>query len=86
MRNRLLLALAATALALPGALSAQNNAQITATATVLTPITVAAGNNLDFGTVFPGVNKSIAPADATGPGSWGVTGNPSSEVIGVRSS
>lgn len=81
MRNRLLLALAAAALALPGALAAQNNAQITATANVLTPITVTAGNDLDFGDVFPGLNKSIAPADATGPGSWGVTGNTSSQVI-----
>ena len=51
---------------------AQNSANIQATATVLSAITVAAGNNLQFGNVTPGVNKTIAIADA-GAGRFDVT-------------
>lgn len=43
---------------------AQNNATIQATATVLSALQVTAGTNLQFGNVTPGVNKSIAIADA----------------------
>lgn len=68
MRNRMptLVALAGL-LVFPAALMAQpNSATIQATATVLTPLTVTAGPNLDFGTnVFPGVNASVLPTDAT---------------------
>ena len=42
---------------------AQTSANIQATATVLSALTVAAGNNLQFGNVTPGVNKTIAIAD-----------------------
>lgn len=51
---------------------AQNSANIQATATVLSAITVAAGNNLVFGNVTPGVAKTIAIADA-GAGRFDVT-------------
>jgi hypothetical protein len=47
------------------ALNAQITGNISATATVLSTITVANGSNLLFGNVTPGVNKTI---DATGAG------------------
>jgi len=47
------------------ALNAQITGNISATATVLSTITVASGANLLFGNVTPGVNKTI---DATGSG------------------
>jgi hypothetical protein len=51
---------------------AQTSATIQATATVLSAITVAAGNDLQFGNVTPGVNKTVAIADA-GAGRFDVT-------------
>jgi hypothetical protein len=51
---------------------AQNSANIQATATVLSAVTVAAGNDLQFGNVTPGVNKTVAIADA-GAGRFDVT-------------
>src|SRR5438309_8429459 len=52
-------------LALTGtALQAQsNNASITATASVQTPINVLGAQPLSFGNVFPGVNKTVAAMD-----------------------
>jgi hypothetical protein len=44
---------------------AQTSASIQATATVLSALTVAAGQNLQFGNVTPGVNKTVAIADAS---------------------
>ena len=55
-----------------GTAEAQTSANIQATATVLSAITVAAGNNLQFGNVTPGVNKTVAIADA-GAGRFDVT-------------
>jgi hypothetical protein len=81
MRKLLTLVLAVAGLALLAS-SAQaqvNNAAITATATVQTPINVTAANNLDFGNVFPGVSKAIAVGDATA-GRWDVTGQASTAV------
>jgi hypothetical protein len=62
-----------------GTLAAQNNASITVSANVQTPITVTAANNLDFGNVFPGVNKSVAVTDAAA-GRFNVTGQASAPV------
>ncbi len=45
-------------------LEAQTSANIQATATVLSAVTVTAGNNLQFGNVTPGVAKTIGIADA----------------------
>lgn len=56
-----------------------NNADITASAQVLRPLTVQNQVDLDFGNVFPGVDKSVAIADATA-GEWYVTGATSAEV------
>lgn len=41
------------------------SASVQALATVFTPITIAGTRNLDFGNVFPGVNKTVAVAAAT---------------------
>jgi hypothetical protein len=45
-------------------LEAQTSADIQATATVLSAVTVTAGNDLQFGNVTPGVNKTVGIADA----------------------
>ncbi len=53
-------------------LQAQTSANIQATATVLSAVTVAAGQDLQFGNATPGVNKTVAIADA-GAGRFDVT-------------
>lgn len=55
-----------------GALQAQTSASINATATVLSALTVTGASDLQFGNVTPGVNKTIAIADA-GAGRFDVT-------------
>ena len=63
------------------ALQAQtNNASVTATATVQTPINVLGAQQLSFGNVFPGVNKTIAATDLTNAGRFDVTGQASTPV------
>ena len=53
---------------------------IQATANVLTPLTVSTDlRALDFGNVFPGVNKSIAYTDATS-GKWDIAGALGAEI------
>ncbi len=52
---------------------AQNSDAITATANVLTPLTVVGDADLDFGSVFPGVPATVAVTDATA-GHFSVTG------------
>jgi hypothetical protein len=76
------LTLAAVALVVAGAVSAQAqgvNSSITATATVQAPITVAGSANLAFGSVFPGINKTIAVTDP-GAGLFTVGGQASTPV------
>ncbi|MGH7522302.1 MAG: DUF4402 domain-containing protein [Gemmatimonadales bacterium] len=69
-------------LALTGtAVQAQtNNASITATASVQTPINVLGAQPLDFGNAFPGVNKTVAATDLTNAGRFDVTGQASTPV------
>ena len=53
---------------------------VQATASVLTPLTVSTDlRALDFGDVFPGVNKSIAFGDATS-GKWDIAGALGAEI------
>ncbi len=66
-----------------GATAAQaqtNNASITATAAVQTPINVVGAQQLNFGNVFPGVNKTVAATDLTNAGRFDVTGQASTPV------
>jgi hypothetical protein len=82
MKARLLgtfvaMGLAVSALA-PGA-QAQTTADITATATVLTPLTVLPQADLDFGSVFPGTVKHVLPTDLTA-GSFSIQGVLNAEI------
>ena len=76
------LSLAVAALVLTGtAAQAQtNNASITATATVQTPINVLGAQQLSFQNVFPGVNKTVAASDLTNAGRFDVTGQANTPV------
>lgn len=76
------LSLVVAALVLTGtALQAQtNNASITATASVQTPINVVGAQQLNFGNAFPGVNKTIAATDLANSGRFDVTGQASTPV------
>ena len=77
--SKVMMGLIATTLAAAGVAQAQNNASITVSANVQTPITVSAASNLDFGNVFPGVNKTVAVTDAAA-GRFNVTGQASAPV------
>lgn len=77
--SKLTLGLAVVTLCGVNVAAAQNNAQINVSATVQTPITVTAANNLDFGNVFPGVNKTVAVTDAAA-GRFNVAGQASAPV------
>lgn len=70
--TKALSALVALGLSLGVASAQAQSGSITATATVLSAITVANGANLVFGNVTPGVNKTIAITDA-GAGRFDVT-------------
>ncbi|HEY7194690.1 MAG TPA: hypothetical protein VH439_13205, partial [Gemmatimonadales bacterium] len=76
------LSLVVAALTLRGtALQAQtNNASITATASVQTPINVVGAQQLNFANVFPGVNKTVAATDLVNAGRFDVTGQANTPV------
>jgi Flp pilus assembly protein TadD len=83
MRTISKLSLAVLALVVSGAaVQAQtsNNASVTATATVQTPINVVAAQQLNFSTVFPGVNKAMSPGDLVNAGRFDVSGQPGTAV------
>ncbi|MDQ3997452.1 MAG: hypothetical protein M3303_10635 [Gemmatimonadota bacterium] len=67
------------ALATLATTASAQSANINATATVLQPLTVSGARDLAFGNVYPGVNKSIAVADATS-GRFDLTGVASAQV------
>jgi len=79
MRSITKLSLVVAALVLTGtALQAQtNNASITATASVQTPINVLGAQQLSFGNVFPGVNKTVVAMDLTNAGRFDISGQAS---------
>lgn len=82
MCNIMKLSLAAVALLSLGTVTARAqgvSGSITATALVFRPLTVTGVNNLDFGNVFPGVNKAIAVTDA-GAGRFDVSGQTGANV------
>lgn len=70
-------ALVATVMA-PASARAQT-ATIQATATVLQPLTVNAGNNLDVGNVFPGTSVGVLPTAGTA-GTFDMNGVANAEV------
>lgn len=75
------LSLAVVALLAVGASAAQAqvSANINATALVQTPLTVTGTTTLDFGNVFPGLAKTIAPTAATA-GKFTIGGQLNAEV------
>lgn len=61
---------------------AQETGTILATATVISGLRVDGDRNLNFGSVLPGVNKSVnKQVDGTFAGQWTITGSPSAEVV-----
>jgi hypothetical protein len=72
-------ALLATLLGLTATAGQAQSANITATATVYTAITVTGANPLNFGNVFPGVARTILATDAAA-GRFDLTGQNSANV------
>jgi hypothetical protein len=70
---------AVAALALTASTARAQNANIQALANVFAAITVTAGNDLDFGSVFPGVPKTVATSDASA-GTFSATGEANAAV------
>ncbi|MHB1328358.1 MAG: DUF4402 domain-containing protein [Gemmatimonadales bacterium] len=62
-----------------GVASAQNSANANVTASVQQPITVTATSDLEFGLVFPGLDRAIAVTDA-GAASFTVQGQASGNI------
>lgn len=75
----LLVVAAAVVCAAPRAVIAQNSASATATADVQQPITVTKSNDLAFGNVFPGLNKTVAVTDA-GAAAFSISGQGNANV------
>ncbi len=67
------------ALAVSAASAEAQSANIQALANVFTAISISGSRNLDFGNVFPAVNKTIAPSGATS-GHFSATGEAGADV------
>src|SRR5256885_14051777 len=78
--SKLSLAVLALVISASAAQAQTNNASITATAAVQTPINVLGAQQLNFGNVFPGVNKTVNATDLTNGGRFDVTGQASTPV------
>ena len=79
LRTRfVLIAIAALVVGVAAPARAQSNT-VAATADVVTPLTVNSLAPLAFGNVYPGVTKTVAPADATA-GKLSVTGFANAQV------
>jgi len=65
---------------LPLAGMAQERATIQATATVVSSLTIVGNNNLQFGSVTPGVNKSVDKTTIGFAGEWEIAGAPTAEI------
>lgn len=74
------LAVAVLALVAFSGVAQAQTAQIQATATVATVLTVNAGAPLDFGTVFPGFSRTINPLTSTSAGSFTLGGQAGAQV------
>lgn len=80
--KRLLLpALAAVVLlAGPPGIQAQESATIQALATVISSLSISGNNNLQFGTVTPGISKSVDKASPGFAGEWSIVGSVGAEL------
>lgn len=79
MRNPILWAVAAALLVLPIAAAAQASGTVTATANVLQPLSVTGTRTLTFGSVLPGVARTVPPTDVNS-GMFDISGEGTSEV------
>ncbi|HEY4303339.1 MAG TPA: DUF4402 domain-containing protein [Gemmatimonadaceae bacterium] len=70
---------AAVALSLPSVSFAQNAATANASAVVQQPVVVSKSNDLAFGNVFPGLNKTVAVTDA-GAAAFSISGQSGANV------
>ena len=68
-------------LALADRASTQESGTIQATATVLQALIVRGLNNLEFGIVTPGINKTVDKTDVGPAGEWDITGQPLAEIL-----
>ncbi|MEA1980506.1 MAG: hypothetical protein U9N54_05990 [candidate division Zixibacteria bacterium] len=59
---------------------AQENGTIQATATVISAITILGTNDLRFGTVIPGLDKTVDKSSAGFAGEWQISGNSGAEI------
>ncbi|MEJ2539876.1 MAG: DUF4402 domain-containing protein [Gemmatimonadota bacterium] len=80
MRNPILLAVAAALLVLPLAAAGQANDVVNVTASVLQPLTVDGAQDLRFGSVIPGVGRTVPPSDGVNAGRFDITGEGALEV------
>lgn len=79
MRNPILWAVAAALLVLPMAVSAQASGILTASANVLQPLSAVGTDDLDFGSVFPGVSSTVLPSDVSA-GRFDIAGESNAEI------
>lgn len=78
--NRLMLLTLTCFLVGGGSILAQERAAIQALATVVSSLSIVGTNNLQFGTVTPGVTKSVDKASIGFAGEWEITGTASAEL------
>jgi hypothetical protein len=78
IRSLILSCVALTLLAAPAA--AQERGTIQAIATVVSSLRVIGMNNLNFGTVTPGIDKSVDKTDVGFAGEWQITGSVGAEL------
>lgn len=64
----------------PTAVEAQESATIQALATVVSGLTITGNNNLQFGTVTPGISKTVDKSEPGFAGEWQITGSVGAEI------
>ena len=81
-RKHILLSIIAAAVLLAGPpeAAAQESATIQALATVVSSLSISGTNNLQFGTVTPGIGKSVDKASPGFAGEWSVVGSVGAEI------
>ena len=67
-------------LAGPARIQAQESATIQALATVVSSLAITGNNNLQFGTVTPGISKAVDKSEPGFAGEWEVTGSVGAEI------
>ncbi len=64
----------------PAAIQAQESATIQALATVVSSLSITGNNNLQFGTVTPGISKLVDKSEPGFAGEWEITGAVGAEI------